>query len=127
MRGWRDEASEIQGAAASNGRIRLLCPFDPVLRERARALRLLNFDYPLEVFTPAPKGKYGYYVLPMLQGDRIIGRVEPIVKRDRKELIINGVWWEPRVKPTKALRASLDEALERLARFVGATRVVAAS
>jgi uncharacterized protein YcaQ len=124
---WRDEAKHVVDGAKLNGRIRLLCPFDPVLRDRARALRLFNFDYRLEVFTPAPRRKFGYYVLPVLQGDRLIGRVEPIVKRDRGELIVNGVWWEPKVKPTKKLRSELDAALERLAEFVGAERVAGRS
>jgi uncharacterized protein YcaQ len=121
---WRDLATQLHASLEfSNGRIRLLSPFDPVLRDRKRASRLFNFDYRLEVFTPAPQRKYGYYVLPMLYGDRLIGRVEPIFKRDLGELVINGIWWESKVKRTTHLRAQLDAALQGLAHFVGASRI----
>ncbi len=103
---------------------RLLSPFDPILRDRNRALRLFNFDYRFEAFVPAPKRTYGYYVMPLLQGDRLVGRVNPKFHRDRGELAVTGVWWEKGVKPTRTRQAALDDALQRLARFVGAESVV---
>jgi uncharacterized protein YcaQ len=103
--------------------IRVLSPFDPILRDRNRALRLFNFDYRFEAFVPAPKRKFGYYVMPLLQGERLVGRVNPKFHRDRGELVIDGVWWEKGIKPTRARKAALDDALQRLARFVGAERV----
>lgn len=118
---WRDRVKALPEPESS--RIRLLSPFDPVVRDRQRALRLFNFDYRFEAFTPAPKRKYGYYVLPMLQGDEFVGRIEPVANREADELLIRNVWWEPDVKVTKARRAALDDAVERLAKFIGATRI----
>ncbi len=104
-------------------RIRLLSPFDPVVRDRRRAQRLFGFDYRFEAFTPLPQRRYGYYVLPILEGDRLIGRLDPKLHRDRGVLEIKGLWWEPGVKPTRARRGLLEEALQRLTEFVGAERV----
>ncbi|MBI1752913.1 MAG: YcaQ family DNA glycosylase [Acidobacteria bacterium] len=101
-------------------RTRLLCPFDPILRDRARALRRFAFDYRFEAFVPEPKRQYGYFVLPILEGDRLVGRLDPKLHRDRGLLEIKGLWWEPGIRPAKARKRALDEALQRLAAFVGA-------
>ena len=106
-------------------RTRLLCPFDPILRDRARALRRFGFDYRFEAFVPEPKRQYGYFVLPILEGDRLVGRLDPKLHRDRGLLEIKGLWWEPGTKVTKARRRGLDEALARLATFVGADHIQA--
>lgn len=103
--------------------IRLLCPFDPVLRDRARALRRFGFDYRFEAFTPEPKRIYGYYVMPLLEDERLIGRIDPKLHRDRGLLEVRGIWWEPGIKPTKARMKRLREALEVLAAFLGARAV----
>jgi hypothetical protein len=100
-------------------RTRLLCPFDPILRDRTRALRRFGFDYRFEAFVPEPKRQYGYFVLPILEGDCLVGRLDPKLHRDRGLLEIKGLWWEPGIKATKARKRGLDEALERLAEFVG--------
>jgi uncharacterized protein YcaQ len=104
-------------------RTRLLCPFDPILRDRARALRRFGFDYRFEAFVPEPKRQYGYFVLPILEGGRLVGRLDPKLHRDRGLLEIKGLWWEPGIKATKARRRGLDEALQRLAGFVGADQI----
>jgi uncharacterized protein YcaQ len=103
--------------------IRLLCPFDPVIRDRKRLKRLFNFDYRFEAFVPAAKRVFGYYVLPMLEGDRLIGRVD--LKTDRQEdvLRVKGVWWEDGFKATRRRKSMLDAELESLAAFVGVSRV----
>jgi uncharacterized protein YcaQ len=101
-------------------RTRLLCPFDPILRDRARALRRFGFDYRFEAFVPGPKRQYGYFVLPILEGDRLVGRLDPKLHRDRGLLEIKGLWWEPGIKATKTRKRGLAEALERLAGFVAA-------
>jgi len=116
---WERRAERL---AAAPRRIRLLCPFDPVLRDRARAMRLFGFDYRFEAFTPAPKRKYGYYVLPILEGERLVGRLDPKLHRDRGELQVKGLWWEPGVRPTRTRMSALRSALDRLARLVGADR-----
>jgi uncharacterized protein YcaQ len=105
-------------------RTRLLGPFDPILRDRTRALRRFGFDYRFEAFVPEPKRQYGYFVLPILEGDRLVGRLDPKLHRDRGLLEIRGLWWEPGVKATKTRKRGLDEALERLAAFVGADEIL---
>jgi uncharacterized protein YcaQ len=104
-------------------RTRLLSPFDPVLRDRARAQRLFGFDYRFEAFVPAPARKHGYYVLPVLEGDRLVCRVDPKFERAEGALKIRRVFWEPGVRTTRARLKGLEEAAERLARFLGAERV----
>lgn len=104
--------------------MRLLAPFDPVIRDRARCLRRLGFDYRFEAFTPEPKRLYGYYVLPILEGERIVGRLDPKLHRARGELEVKGLFWEPSVKVTKARKRALQTALEQLATFVGARDIV---
>lgn len=103
--------------------IRLLNPFDPVLRDRKRAKRLFNFDYRFEAFVPAAKRIYGYYVLAILEGDKLIGRIDPKLHRDRSELEIKGLWWETKVKATKARRKELIIAVQSLATFVNAKNI----
>jgi len=104
-------------------RTRLLCPFDPILRDRARALRRFGFDYRFEAFVPEPKRQYGYYVLPILEGDRLVGRLDAKTHRDRGVLEVKGLWWEPGIKATRSRKRGLADALDRLAAFVGAEDV----
>lgn len=104
-------------------RMRLLCPFDPVLRDRARALRLFDFDYRFEAFVPEPQRQYGYYVLPVLEGDRLVGRLDPKFHRAESLLEIRRLFWERGIRVTRARRRLLEEATARLAQLVGATRI----
>jgi hypothetical protein len=86
-------------------RITFLSPFDRLIHDRARAEALWDFYYRLEMYVPKLKREYGYYVLPILRGDRIIGRIEPVYDRKTRELAVNGVWWEGKpVSLTKPLR-----------------------
>ncbi|WP_417412098.1 winged helix-turn-helix domain-containing protein [Hoeflea sp.] len=106
------------------GRIRVLSPFDPLLRDRNRAERLFGFRYRIEVFVPEPKREYGYYVFPLLEGDRMIGRID--MKADRKlgTLNVARLWLEPKVRASVGRMARLDAELARIARFAGVSDVV---
>jgi uncharacterized protein YcaQ len=99
--------------------MRLLCPFDPIVGLGRR----LGFEYRFEVFTPEAARRYGYYVMPVLEGDRLVGRVDPQFQRDRGVLAIRRVYWEPQVRVTRARRRMLEEAAVRLAQAIGAERV----
>ncbi|MBA3441229.1 MAG: winged helix-turn-helix domain-containing protein [Pyrinomonadaceae bacterium] len=103
--------------------MRLLCPFDPVLRDRARLHRLFGFNYRFEAFVPEPKRQYGYYVLPILEGERLVGRIDPRFHRARGVLEMRRVFWEPGVRVTRTRRKKLEVATERLARLIGAAGV----
>src|SRR5207249_914594 len=96
-------------------RTTFLSPFDRLVYDRARAEALWDFRYRLEMYVPAPKRQYGYYVLPILRGDRVVGRIEPVHDRKAGELRVKGIWWEPGVRPV-----SLAAPLRRLARWLGA-------
>jgi uncharacterized protein YcaQ len=114
-----DWDARLKAAPEAPGGLRLLAPFDPVVRDRARCLRRFGFDYRFEAFVPEPKRQYGYYTLPVLEGERFVGRLDAKVHRDEDLLEVRGLWWEKGVRTTKARLKALDEALEELAAFVG--------
>jgi uncharacterized protein YcaQ len=97
-------------------RITFLSPFDRLVHDRARAEALFGFVYRLEMYVPPAKRQYGYYVLPILLGDRVVGRIEPVHDRRSGILHVRNVWWEQGVKPVP-----LDRPLRSLARWLGAT------
>lgn len=103
--------------------MRLLCPFDPVLRDRARAKRLFGFDFRFEGFVPAAQRLHGYYVMAILDGDRFVGKADPKFDRAAGLLRVRQVWWEPGVKVPRGQAKAFEGAVERLAGWIGATRV----
>ena len=94
-------------------RATLLSPFDRLVHDRDRAEVLFGFRYRLEMYVPPAKREYGYYVLPLLIGDRLVGRAEPRFDRKTKKLELLGAWGDT---------SRLDEALDELAEFLGAER-----
>lgn len=119
-----DIEARLEAAPAPASRLRILNPFDPVIRDRNRLTRLFGFDYRIEIFVPAAKRQWGYYVYPLLEGDRFVGRIEVKADREKGELSVHNLWHEPGVKWTDARAARLDAELARMARFVGADEVV---
>jgi uncharacterized protein YcaQ len=94
--------AEIAGAGAPGGRdagVAFLAPLDPLCWDRDLLRRLFGFDYVWEVYVPAPKRRWGYYVLPLLYGDRLVGRIEPRIERRAANLRVAGLWWEPGFHP----------------------------
>ena len=102
----------------------LLTPFDNLLWDRPFARRILGFDHLIEVYKPAPQRRYGYYVLPFLRGDRIVGRADLKSERQEGRLVVRAFHREDGVRPSGALDDALDRALDRLARTIGLEEVV---
>jgi uncharacterized protein YcaQ len=119
-----DIEEQLATAAECPQRVRVLSPFDPLLRDRKRLMALFGFDYRIEIFVPEAKRQWGYYVYPLLEGDRMVGRIEVKSDRVRGELSVHKLWPEPGVKWTDARQSKLEAELDRLARLVGATDVV---
>jgi uncharacterized protein len=97
-------------------RTTFLSPFDQLIHNRDRAEALWGFRYRLEMYVPAAKREYGYYVLPILHGDRLVGRIEPVFDRKTRRLDVKGVWWEPGQK-----KLDLAKPLAELERWLAST------
>jgi uncharacterized protein YcaQ len=127
-RRWKAVARPGTLAAAANApeppaRLRVLSPFDPALRDRDRAEALFGFRYRIEVFVPEPKRTWGYYVFPVLEGDRLAGRLDAKAFRDQDVLRVRAFWPEAGVRTGRGRVARLEAELSRLAAFAGCARV----
>ncbi len=105
-------------------RVSLLPPFDNLISGRSRTNTVFGFDYSHEMFLPQNKRKFGYYVLPILWGDRFIGRVDPLMDRRNEKLLINSVRAEPGAPGDKEISTKIAETIDRLGEFLGAKEVV---
>ncbi|MDC0737643.1 crosslink repair DNA glycosylase YcaQ family protein [Cognatishimia sp. SS12] len=114
-----DIEARLDALTPPSTRLRILNPFDPAVRDRARLERLFGFEYRNEMFVPAAKRKWGYYVYPILEGDRFVGRIELKAERKSSTLTVVNFWSEPGVRWSTARQSKLDSELRRLARFVG--------
>ncbi|MGJ8535537.1 MAG: winged helix-turn-helix domain-containing protein [Parasphingopyxis sp.] len=115
---------KLRSAPAPTSRLRILSPFDPVVRDRSRLSRLFGFDYRIEIFVPAARRQWGYYVMPILEGDRFVGRIEAKADRKAGRLTIHNVWPEPGIKWGQSRWRKLEAEIDRLARFVGTQMVI---
>ena len=109
--------SVTAGQADTKARLEFLAPLDPMLWDRKLIEAVWDYQYSWEIYTPAVKRKYGYYVLPIVYGDRFVGRIEPKADRKTNTLTVQNVWLEPGVRKTKPLSGKIDKAAQRLARL----------
>ena len=98
-------------------RTELIAPLDPFMWDRKLIHAIFNFAYTWEIYTPAHKRKYGAYVLPILHGERFIGRVEAVRDSKANQLVIKNIWCEDGVRQTKKLDSSVHARLKKLAEF----------
>lgn len=112
-----DIEDRLAGAPAPTSRLRILNPFDPVIRDRNRLERLFGFQYRIEIFVPEAKRKWGYYVFPILEGDRFVGRIEAKADRATSCLNVLNLWSEPKIKWTNARADKLAAELGRFAKL----------
>ena len=114
-----DIESRLANITAGSTRLRIINPFDPAIRDRRRLRRLFGFEYRNEMFVPPAERRWGYYVYPLLAGDRFVGRIE--LKGDRRERLMRvaGFWPEPGVRWTAARTDRLLAELQRFARLGG--------
>lgn len=116
--------SVIDGTVDRKARLEFLAPLDPMLWDRNLIDAVWDFRYTWEIYTPAAKRRYGYYVLPMLYGDGFAGRIEAAADRKAETLVVKNIWYEDGVRQTKKLASAIDGAVKRLAKFNGCGRIV---
>ena len=117
----------LDGAALTTAwqpRTTLLSPFDNLICDRARTEQLFDFHYRIEIYVPKAKRKYGYYVLPILHGERLIGRIDPTMDRKNSRLVVHHLYLEPDVAVCEPLVAAVSGAIDELATFLGAGEIV---
>lgn len=102
----------------SKCKVKFLAPLDNLLWDREMISQLFDFDYRWEVYTPIEKRKYGYYVLPVLYGDRMIARFEPEKVRRNTPLTIKNWWWESGVTITSEMLEAIDSSIKEFANYL---------
>ncbi|MBI3537189.1 MAG: YcaQ family DNA glycosylase [Chloroflexi bacterium] len=105
------------------GRTTLLSPFDNLICDRKRLQLLFDYDFTIEIYTPAPKRKYGYYVLSILHDDQLIGRIDPTMDRAQKRLNVNAVYAERGAAHDAPTARAVRDAIQELAQFLGAREI----
>jgi uncharacterized protein YcaQ len=117
--GWEAHTDASDGPVPD--RVTFLSPFDRLIHDRDRAEALFGFRYRLEMFVPKAKREFGYYVLPILRGDRLIGRIEPVLDRRSGRLTVLGAWAQPGAAADAG--PGIRGALDALAAWLGAEDV----
>jgi len=106
-----------------SGRTTFLSPFDTLIRDRARTLALFGMRYFIEIYVPPAKRQYGYFAMPILHNDELIGRIDPRVDREKDAFLVNAVHLEPGTKRDQATGRAVARALDDLAQFTGVSSV----
>ena len=112
-----DIEAQLSVLANPTSRLRALSPFDPVLRDRERVRRIFGFDYRIEIYVPGHKRKFGYYVFPLLEGQRFVGRIDMKAERKKDRLAVKALWLEHGLSLSKARSVKLENELGRQARL----------
>lgn len=118
-----DIEKRMKALPKSTSRLRILNPFDPAIRDRNRLKQLFGFDYKIEIFVPTAKRKWGYYVYPLLEGNRFVGRIDLKADRKKGQLNVINFWPEEGVKWGAERYKKLETELTRLARLANLTKV----
>ena len=124
-----EEAEQLRAAAdgepLGDPSVVFLAPLDPLVWDRDLLRNLFDFDYVWEVYVPRSKRRWGYYVLPLLWGDRLVGRIEPRIDREAGTIRILGLWWQAGFSPRRepGFVEAMRRALADYAAFGGATRI----
>ena len=113
--GWRVDSAAIGQPFA--GRTALLSPFDRLIHDRTRALELFDFEYHLEMYVPKAKRRWGYFALPVLHHDRLVGKVDATADRKNSILRVHAIHQD--VRYTRAITAAVHAELEALASWLG--------
>lgn len=116
-------ASEPDGAGWGP-RTTLLSPFDNLICDRKRTRLFFDFEFTIEIYVPKEKRRWGYYVLPILHGDRLIGRIDPAMDRANGRLTINAIHAEPTAPQGVRVGRAVAKAIAELAAFLGAKEIV---
>jgi uncharacterized protein YcaQ len=111
---WRVDPAVLDGPF--RGRAALLSPFDRLVHDRRRAIELFDFDYQLEMYKPAAKRRWGYYALPILYGDRLVGKLDATADRKAGVLRVDAVHED--VPFTRTTRAAVDQEIRELASWL---------
>jgi hypothetical protein len=112
----------LQGAEPKP-RCELIAPLDCFMWDRKLIRALFGFHYAWEIYTPAVKRVYGYYTLPLLYGESLVGRVDSACDRKEKTLNVKNIWFEDGVKRTKKLLTAVQKCLDRFAAFNGCVHI----
>lgn len=113
----------VLGDEVFKPRCEFLAPLDCFLWDRNLIKELFGFDYRWEIYTPVAKRKYGFYVLPVLYGERFAGRIEAVAEKKTGTLVVKNIWFEDGVRQTKKLSAGIEKCVKRFAKFNGCWEV----
>ena len=119
-----DIEARLAAVPTPTSRLRIINPFDPVVRDRNRLEALFGFAYRNEMFVPAAQRKWGYYVYPILEGDRFVGRIEIKADRSAGTLRVTQFWQEPGIAWPVGRQQKLTAELGRLGRLIGASEIL---